>query len=442
MSLTGLVFMAVFALGCLLALGKHPIFGALTYVAMVFLDPQSRWWGDSLPDVRWSLVSAAVTLIGIAVLKPAPQPLPLRTHAGFYLMVLLLVYACIQWPAVLDVEEHKNFVNYYFKYAIAIYLLYRSVDSEQHFKWLLWAYILGCSYLAWVAFSSYSGGRFDSFGGSGIGDANAGALTLVSGVFICASLFLYGDKKWRLALIFLVPFLINSLVMTVSRSGFLALAVGGLAFNWFTPGKFKARVVALSALGVVGFVLLTNPFYWERMQTVKYQGQDVQGVDTGGARRNLFFAQIKMFERNPLGCGHLCTEFLSPSYLPEKDLNVQTGRRSSHNTFMSMLVDHGIMGAAVYLLTLLWMYVSIRKLHKQADRLPPLLLMLLPGVSASLAALTISDQFVPNVKYELRFWLMTFLMIMVSFAHRTTATATAQSPVVGAGRGQQPARGA
>lgn len=428
--------MAAFAAGCFMALARHPIYGALTYVAMVFLDPPSRWWGESLPDLRWSLTSAAVTLLAIGVHRPEPQSIALRKHMAFVLILVLLVYSCLQWPIALDVEEHANFVNYYFKYTIAIFLLYRTIDDEKHLEWFLWSYVAGCMYLAWVAYSSYSGGRFDSFGGSGIGDANAGALTLVTGIFLAASLFLHGDKRQRLLLLVVVPFLINSLVMTVSRSGFLALAVGGLVFNWFTPSKFRARVVALSALGALGFLMLTNPFYWERMETVKYQGKDVAGVDTGGARRRLFFAQVKMFEQHPLGCGHMCTEFLSPSYLPKRDLS-SNGRRASHNTFLSLLVDHGLMGAGFYLLSLLWIYKSIRSLHRGAAKLPKLLAMLLPGIAGSLAAVTISDQFVPNIKFELRFWLLTVLMLMLSLAVKslTREAGTKTSGSVSTARG-------
>lgn len=440
MSLTGLLFMAAFAAGCLMALARHPIYGALTYVAMVFLDPPSRWWGETLPDLRWSMLSAVITLIAIAMHKPQPHALRLRSHLAFILVGVLLAYSILQFPLALDVAEHKRFIVYYTKFAVASFLLYRSIDTEQHFKWFLGAYIAGCTYLAWVAFSSYSGGRFDSFGGSGIGDANAGALTLVTGIFLSASMFLYGEKKLRIVLLFVVPFLINSLVMTVSRSGFLALATGGLAFIFFTPGQFKPRVIGLSVLGALGFLMLTNPFYWERMETVKYQGKDVAGVDTGGARRRLVFAQIKMFERNPLGCGHLCTEFLSPSYLPPQDLSVGVGKRSSHNTLLSMLVDHGVVGAGVYFLTLLWMYRSIRSLHRRAKQLPKLLAMLLPGIAASLTALTVSDQFVPNISYELRFWLMTILMLMLSFALRAAQAPTDAASVAAPGPAPPPPR--
>jgi hypothetical protein len=409
---------------------RHPVFGAMTYVAMVFIDPPSRWWGGALPSVRWSLVSALVTVIGLFLLRPPKHDIPLQRHGPFVALIVVLVYAAFQTPWARDLEEHRNFLEYYLKYAVAVFLLYYSIDSLEHFKWMLWTYVAGCVYLAYVAFTSFTGGRFDSFGGAGIGDANAGALTLVTGTFIASSLFLYSGKYQRVLLFFLIPFMLNSVIMTVSRSGSLALAMGGLAFIVFTPVRYKKKVMALAVLGVIGVISLTNPEYWTRMQTVKYKGADVAGVDTGGARRNLLRVQGIIFLRHPLGCGHRCTDLLAVSYLDQKDLNEQSGKRSSHNTFMSMLVDFGIVGASVYLFFLWWVYRQLSRMKKRALELPQLLQMLLPGITGAYAALTVSDQFIPNVRYELRYWLLTFLMLMVVFAAKSRS-----APTDGAARG-------
>lgn len=404
---------------------RHPVFGAMTYVAMVFIDPPSRWWGGALPDMRWSLLSALVTVIGLFMLRPQKHDVPLHRHGPFVALLVVLVYAAFQVPWARDFDEHRNFLEYYLKYAVAVFLLYRSIDSIEHFKWMLWTYVAGCAYLAFVAFTTFKGGRFDSFGGAGIGDANAGALTLVTGTFIASSLFLYSGTYQRVLLFVLIPFMLNSMIMTVSRSGSLALATGGLAFIFFTPARYKKKVIALAVLGVVGVVSLTNPEYWMRMQTVKYKGADVAGVDTGGARRNLLRVQAVLFLNHPLGCGHRCTDLLAVSYLDQKDLNAESGKRSSHNTFMSMLVDFGIVGAGVYLFFLWWIYRTVSGLKKTALTLPPLLQMLLPGITGAYVALTVSDQFIPNVRYELRYWLLTFLMLMVVLAAKSRSAAAA-----------------
>ena len=63
--------------------------------------------------------------------------------------------------------------------------------------------------------------------------------------------------------------------------------------------------------------------------------------------------------------------------------------------------------------------------------------MLLPGIAGSLAAVTISDQFVPNIKFELRFWLLTVLMLMLSLAVKslTREAGTKTSGSVSTARG-------
>ena len=46
---------------------------------------------------------------------------------------------------------------------------------------------------------------------------------------------------WRqkAILVGMAPFLVNAIVATVSRSGFLALVVGGLAFNFLAPSRYR-----------------------------------------------------------------------------------------------------------------------------------------------------------------------------------------------------------
>jgi O-antigen ligase len=428
-NLTGIAFMIAFVACCGLALRRHPVYGAMLYVVMVFVDPPSRWWGESLPDFRWSLLSAAVTMISLVVHKTKAPPTNIFRHGPTRFLLLIVCWAIIQWAWAKDPGEHQNFVTYYIKYGIAIFLIYRSVEEEKHLLWLLRAYVGGCAYLAFVAFTTYNGGRFDSFGGSGIGDANAGALTLATGVFIAGALALRAKRPEQIALALVAMFLVNSMVMTVSRSGFLAIAVGGLAFNFYAPKAVRKYVIGLSVLGAIGFVLLTNPLYWARIATVKYKGADVEGVETGGARRNLLYAQAKMFKEHPLGCGHLCTEYLSPQYLEAKDLSLQSGKRSSHNTFLSFLVDQGILGGVAYALLLAWVLRSLYKLKKHSENFSPFMQSLLPGIGACLGAQFVADQFVPYVRFEVRFWLLTFLMIMLNMTIHAMKKSPAKSPL-------------
>lgn len=428
MSQTAILFLLSFVVIISLAVMRNPIYGVMAYVSLVFLDPPSRWWGGALPDLRWSLLAGIATLLGMMIHKPRVPAVPFGRHAIVWFIALFITWLLVQLFWALDYDKQLDLFNYYWKYALAMYLIYRCVDSEQHLRMLLWTFVLGCSYLAWVAFTGYTGGRFDDFGGAGIGEANAGALTLVAGIFISSALFLREKLSGKAVLLLVVPFLVNALIMTISRSGFLALAAGGIVFNLFSPPRIRMRVAFLSVLAMGVFFILADPGYWTRIESVKYRGEEVQGVDTGSNRLNIIQAQVRMFRDHPLGCGHHCTMTLSPDYLPEADRETETGQRASHNTFMSMLVEHGYVGGAYYVLLWIWIYLTVRKLRRQREQLSPLMLSLTTGVAACLAAQFAADQFVPYVRYEVRFWMFTILMVMLNFAARRTQPAVEALP--------------
>ena len=443
MTLTGLAFVLAFFSGCLLAFIRHPMFGTMTYIATLFLSPQQRWWGQGmLEPVRWAVISAAVALLAlIANRKRLAPTAPVFSHSVVALVILLVVWMAIQSLWAMDKVEHADLLSYYIKFVIALVLVYKTVDSEQSLRLFLWTYVLCGFYFGWIAFTSYEGGRFESFGGAGLGEANAGALAIVTGLFAGAALFLAGTLRERIVLFLIMPFLMNGLVTTISRSGFLALAVGGVIFNYFTPAKFRKPVRILSVLAVVLFLAVAGPAYWQRMQSLKHAGENVQGMDTGGGRLEIIEAQWRMFADHPLGCGAMCTAVLSPNYM-EASLLTTFGTsqvRASHNTFMSFLVEQGIVGAALYVAILVWIFARIRALVRTLKNAEGFLPTVLPALAALLAAITVGDMFVSYTKFEPRIWFIAVLMAFTGLAQTFVSKAAAppSAPEV-AGAGQLP----
>jgi hypothetical protein len=412
LSLTGVFFLVAFAAGCLLTLVRHPIFGLLTYVGVFYLNPQSRWWGQHpLMDLRWSLMAAAVALF--SVLLHSEQG---RLVAQFKRPAVLAFLALIAWIAVqsfwaLDSEAHTELLSFYLKFAVVIVLFGACVESQQHLRWLLWAHVLGCFYLGWIVLTAHEGGRFDSFGGAGISEANAGALQIVTGIIVAASLFLSGNLKDKVVLFGLIPIIVNGLIATVSRSGFLAVATGGLVFNYLAPLRNKKQVRVLSVLAIVLFALLTGPTYWSRIESIKYGGEEVEGIETGAKRVEIIRQQWKMSKRFPMGCGAMCTTYLSYEYLEEKYMSAQGGR-ASHNTFMTMLVDHGIPGAVFYVVFLGWTARQILALRRRVAGRGVFIESALPAVAAALGAIFVADQFVQYPKFEARIWFVSLIFIL------------------------------
>ncbi len=416
MTLTGAAFVLVFAIGCVLAFVRHPIFGTLTYVATLFLNPQMRWWGQGpLVDVRWALVSALVTAAALIIRRRRLAPgAPVMSQGAMILMLGMTLWMAVQSAWAIDSTEHQGLLWYYVKFVVAMVLIDKSVDTERHVKYFLWAYVLGCFYFGWIAFTSYEGGRFEGFGGAGLDEANVGALTIVGGIFAASSLFLAGKWRERAALFLIIPFLMNGLVTTVSRSGFLAIAAGGLIFNHFTPGKSRKQVRVLSMLAIVLFLIVAGPFYWQRIHSLEYAGEQVEGIDTGSARLEIIAAQWRMFKDHPFGCGAMCTAILSPNYMSEHLLASygQSRVRSSHNTFMSFLVEQGLPGALIYLAMLWWIgkrLLALGRAYRSADGFLP---TAVPAVAAILGAITIADLFVSYTKFEPRIWFIAVLMAL------------------------------
>lgn len=419
--ITASVFLACFAAGCLLAFVRHPIYGLMTYVAVFYLHPPSRWWGAALPELRWSLIAAGVTLLAVLFQRQQPQTYPLFRNKVMLGLLVFLGWVAVQTLWAFDMNMHLELLTLLAKYTLLVGLIYKCVDSEKHLSYFLWSHVLGCLYLGWIVFSTYSGGRFEGFGGPDINEANAGALQVVTGIFVGSSIFLAGKLRQKAAVLGCMPFIVNALIATISRSGFLALGVGGLIFNYFAPLRQRLWVGLLSTFAAVLFVSLTNPVYWARVASLMYAGEEVEGVDTGSGRLVLMEAQWRMFLDNPLGCGHRCTVILSRDFLSDEHLTGQgeSRGRSSHSTPMSLLVEQGLPGALFYLLLIMWLVKTLRALRRQfkaPEHQGSFNAALLPAVAAALGAITIGDIFVDYLKLEVRMWFVATLMVMVKMA--------------------------
>lgn len=424
MPIPALLFLVGFAAGCGLALKQHPIYGLMTYVGVFYLHPPARWWGQGLLlDIRWSFIAAAVTLVALLLHRKSLQPtLQLRRSGAFWGFLAMVAWVALQSFWALDTAAHAELLSIYLKFSLVFFMICKSLDTERHLRWFLWTHVAGCFYLGWLAFTSYDGGRFEGFGSPGIDDANAAALQIVTGVVAAGTLFLSGSMRVKAVLFAMIPVIVNALVTTVSRGGFLAAGIAGVVYNLFTPKKYRGRVRLLSVLGVVLFALLTTDSYWNRMDTIALAGADIKGVDTGGGRLEIIQAQWRMAKGRPFGCGHMCTTYLSPLYIEQRFLSRGVDR-ASHNTFMTMVVDHGVVGIAIYLAMLWWIWrngvLALRRLKGEDG----FLATVAPGVVAVLAAICVADMFAQYPKFEARLWFICVMMVVVHLARDRTALA-------------------
>jgi len=200
----------------------------------------------------------------------------------------------------------------------------------------------------------------------------------------------------------------NPLRLIVATSAFNMNGMNPTAviFSAFLPERKSTNVVRIP---------VTISYYWDRIGTILVSGEEIERVDTGSGRLVLIEAQIDMFLEYPMGCGHRCTAVLSPNYLADVFLTGPEGRRarSSHNTFMSLLVEQGIVGAFFYILLLIWIAKTTFRLRRRQRESTGLVPNLYAATVAALGAITVGDIFVDYLKFEARFWFIALLMVIV-----------------------------
>jgi hypothetical protein len=449
MSLTGLAFVAAFFGAMGLALFRHPMWGLYGYVAVFYLHPPSRWWGEALPDLRWALLAAAVTLIATLRLpKDTTRPSWFSTTPA-KLLLAYTVWLWIQKLWTLSPSDQSDICILFTKYVVLFYLIYRLVDTPEKVTNFLVAHVVGCAYLGWLAYNARVTGRLDGVGGPGIDEANALAMQMSTGVAAAAMLIL-GGKGWvRWVSLAAMPFMLNTMVLAGSRGAFLALLGTGCALWYLKPRKHRGLFYAYALLGAVLLGILANHIFLTRVGTITAVTQEDATVDRSTeSRMVLFKAQWEMAKRFPFGTGHrgtavLSTQYLDPIYLSRKYTRngVILGQRSSHNTFMTALVEQGVIGAILFLSLWWWVAKALVRLKRtyaaNTEQNQTQIALLCAAVGGALAAVFVAGQFVDYLKVEVQFWCIILLACLSNFR----AGASTSEVAAGVPGAPLPARG-
>jgi O-antigen ligase len=418
MSIAGLAF-TLFFFGLLgAALIKHPRFGMYAYIAAFYVHPPSRWWGASLPDFRWSLLAAAITLIAIYRCPAREGQIAWHKTTPARLLIAFTLWVWLQNLWAMDSVQHWDLTILYTKYLILFFLVYRLTTTPEEMQRFLMAHVAGCFYLGYLAFGSTYEGRLEGVGGPGIDEANALAMQLATGV-MCSAMFVLAAKgTLRIGAVLASAFILNGIVLCGSRGAFLAVLCGGVILMFMKPQAHKKLFYTLAVLGVLMFGMVANQAFWERIGTIGAAVDEEQEMDTSAESRFVIIeAQTRMALRYPFGTGHRGTEVLSRDYIDEKYLSRMPdgtiGARSSHNTFMSAWAEQGFIGAAIFIFMVLWCRKAAKQLRRYAPAHPPDQVANFAGIAAVLVVVFIAGLFVDYIKTEVMIWFFALLAAAV-----------------------------
>jgi probable O-glycosylation ligase (exosortase A-associated) len=363
-SIKSLFFLLVLVVGCVGAL-RWPLVGALGYMMVYLVDPTSQWWAASIPFQRYSLLSASFLAVGL--LLNWSHVARYKPRFGKF-DLLLIAFLGIMWLSLAvgsgPTTDSWQLIDKMTKLFIFLFMFRWVVTTPQAAHAVFWCLLLGGLYVAWEGFTApssfFAQGRLTGLGSSDFAGANDFGIHLAATLPIAAALLIRFRRIWQRGLVVAtVVLMMNTIVLTRSRSAFLSLAGGFVVALIYSPRKYRMPLVFAAVLGVIGFLTLADPAFWKRMQTIE-EGE--QEASTAG-RIIVWRASVPMFRDHPLGVGLGNFDTVVKAYVK------QGQARDTHNTYITCYTELGVQGAVVFLLILISTWRSLGRATRLARSL-------------------------------------------------------------------------
>ena len=281
------------------------------------------------------------------------------------------------------------------------------------------------------------------------GDPNHLGIMLIVPLLVLTPLYLRlrSDHPLRKRLAVLIGFMLVVEIATLSRSGLLGLGVGAIVLALPYRGYLRSPAL-LRPLGAVfallAVVVLTRLHYFEVVIRSR--------IKTSGAGESAHF-QVYSFVPKVLHSHPLFGLGLNNFSLLYEAITGKTNW-GPHSFYVSLIVETGIVGTALFTVFLLWVFVRLRVARLLGDALArahdPLAARVRPlawGWTAALAGTIASNAFYLTMQfYYFYVFLALALAVPIVFgAHESESLAPAPAPVPrppgGTGRTAPPALG-
>ncbi len=410
---TVILWMIIYATFLWLCFYKHPSWGLGSYLLTLYAAPDHHWYGVYIPDLRWSLIAAFVILISTWMNWGRLTPKNPWYKSGIAkLLLAYTIWMWIQFPWAISSEWHLFGCVLFTKYIILFFLIYSVIDTDTRIFFFLLFNILGGFYWGYLIKITTGSGRVEWVGGPGISDSNTmgmhlGIVCIFASLMLLKKNTIFQKRIWwwiTQGVIFLSALLMaNGIVQSISRSAMVGFAFAGMVLFYLNHKAYRWKFLLFAIIASLGFVYFSPQTFWNRMDTVRgaVEGEEIEA--SAYSRIIIAKAQIEMFKENVMGHGFRGTAVLSPYYMESWMLS--EGRRSSHNTFLTAMVEQGIPGAIMYWLAVLLVIKTILSFKKD-DITIYLYVMMIAG---GLAALFAAGMFVDYLKAEIMIYCFAIL---------------------------------
>jgi O-antigen ligase len=310
-------------------------------------------------------ISFGMLLLILALGEKIPRFTRLHTLFFFYLFWASLSYIWTTSPT--DTAWRLFLLNIYFMIMLIIY--WYSIDSKKKLNHAYLAIFLAILFLARIVNYNYNmgieagGGRFSAYG---IG-SNEMAITLGFGMTFALYLASTFEKAWlRLLMLGLIPMIISASFLTGSRMGFVILLIG-LVFGVYQVSRLaKFEKILVIFAFILSIKSIINNVPKELVQRIFSTWHNAKTGDFN-EREVIWQIGFEGFKDQPF-IGRGVDSFIRMSNNAHMDLE-------AHNTYISIIVEYGIIGIVIYASLVFGILYSILRL-KGVDKYFLLILLI------------------------------------------------------------------
>jgi O-antigen ligase len=333
---------------------KRSILGSLAFVSLwllVFAIP----WEDAItiPGFGTSARLLGMITLGLGALAIVEMGKIRRPTPGHLVMALFVLLSAASYMWSLYPEGTITQIFTYIQLFAMVWFIWELAPHEREQIWLMRAYVFGTLVSGTdtvYRFLSHQESGYQRYAGAGL-DANDLGLMMALSIPISYCLLL--RHRGKLAWVYLLQMIlaVMTLLLTASRgaslAGIVALVIVPVTYTYLKGPQKLAVLVTVGAL-ICCAVLFVPGSSWERLSTLPSEFE--KGTLTG--RTVIWAAGWEVFRHHPVfGIGANAFRPVVSRVLGEPirfDVPGMPPAPPAHNTFLSVLVEEGVVGLAVY----------------------------------------------------------------------------------------------
>lgn len=292
------------------------------------------------------------------------------------LVAALAALACLSIPFGISIGNAGTFFLFaYSKVVLTFFLLLVAVRGTRDLYLFVWAYVLGCGFLVYVAmfiFSLRPAGGVMRLAGLYMYDANDLGVVLSAGIPLCVVLF-RNSGRWGQVLSGTILLGIGaSLARSGSRGGFLGLLAVGIALLFLLRNISVAKRVGVVAVVAAGLFVTAPQGYWDQMRSLTEPTEDYNWTSPYGrkavAERGLGY----MLDHPVLGVGvgnfQRAEGVLAEVSRQRAQMGVGYRWTAAHNSFIQAGAEMGIPGLLLFCALVFGPIVGLTRLRQRMSR--------------------------------------------------------------------------